>query len=108
MGPAMEIKSFNLLLARSRSRVAVLGSMTLRVSETKVETERGTLPVRMMKDLGALVEVAALLLGPLRWVRVFLRRLTIVKGVSWVVRKNRRRQGVMVGTVRRKSTSLGL
>ena len=52
--------------------------MTLLVSCTRVETERGTLPVRMMKDLGALVDVAALLFGPLRWVRVFLRRLTIV------------------------------
>lgn len=61
----------------------MLGSMTFRVSCTRVETERGTLPVRMMKDLGALVEVAALLFGPLRWVRVFLRRLTIVTDVYW-------------------------
>lgn len=72
------MKSLSLFELRSRRRVAVFGSMTLRVSWTRVETERGTLPVRMMKDLGAMVEVAALLLGPLRWVRVFLRRLTIL------------------------------
>ena len=72
------MKSFSLFEFLSRRRVAVFGSMTLRVSWTKVETLRGTLPVRMMKDLGALVDVAALLLGPLRWVRVFLRRLTML------------------------------
>lgn len=82
IGPAIEIKSLSLFELRSRSRVAVLGSITLRVSWTSAETERGTLPVRMIKDLGALVELAALLFGPLRWVRVFLRRLTIVPKFS--------------------------
>ncbi len=43
MGPAMLIKSLSLFVLRSRRRVAVLGSMTLRVSWTRVETERGTL-----------------------------------------------------------------
>lgn len=74
----METKSLSLFVVRSRKRVAVLGSITLRVSETSVDTGFGTLPDRMMNDLGADVDVEALLFGPLRCVRVFLRRFTIL------------------------------
>lgn len=73
----MLIKSLSLFELRSRSRVAVLGSITFRVSCTKLDTDRATLPVRMMNDFGAEVDVAAELFGPLRWVRVFLRRFTM-------------------------------
>ncbi|PWY99149.1 GTP-binding protein YchF [Testicularia cyperi] len=66
-GPAIDTKSLSLLAVRSRSREAVLGSITFRVSCTNVDTDFGTLPVRMMNDLGADVDDAALLLGPLRW-----------------------------------------
>ena len=69
-------------------RLAVLGSMTFRISRTSCVRDDPTWPCLMMNDLGVPSERASRAFAPLRWVLVFLRlAISKFRKKSFIIQK---------------------